>query len=63
MPRVISDKTLLREAKAIITRLVPERNAAQETAEAYRKRATKAEQECAEWKVRFDALLNRDKTP
>jgi hypothetical protein len=25
----------------------------------YRRRATKAEQECAEWKARFDLLLSR----
>ena len=25
----------------------------------YRRRATKAEQECAEWKSRFDMLLSR----
>lgn len=29
------------------------------TAEQYRVRATKAEQEVAEWKQRFDALLKR----
>jgi molecular chaperone GrpE (heat shock protein) len=28
--------------------------------DAYRARATKAEQECAEWKARFDVLLRRE---
>lgn len=42
-----------------IKRLQEARNAAAAAREAYRARATKAEQEVAEWKARFDALLAR----
>lgn len=58
-----SDATLLRSARSenkelqqIRTELVRERDI-------YRARATKAEQEVAEWKRRFDALLERTPAP
>ena len=57
MPRAASEATQLRAAKADIRRLTVERGRAEQQAAAYRARATKAEQEVAEWKKRFDALL------
>jgi FtsZ-binding cell division protein ZapB len=60
MGRVASDATLLRAARAELKR---ERSAYENIAaqrDAYRARATKAEQELAEWKARFDILLRRE---
>jgi FtsZ-binding cell division protein ZapB len=60
MGKIASDATLLRRIKA-------EQNALKETLsemrverDSFRARATKAEQETAEWKARFDILLRRD---
>lgn len=60
MSRMPSEATQLRTAKSEIKRL--EGKLAQEGALAreFRVRATKAEQEVAEWKERFDILLRRD---
>ena len=60
MPREASAETKLRTAKADIRRLHIELNRANKSANEYRARAAKAEQEAAEWKQRFDILLRRD---
>jgi hypothetical protein len=60
MGRVASDTTLLRAAKAELAREKIAYADAAAQRDAYRARATKAEQEVAEWKARFDILLRRD---
>jgi hypothetical protein len=60
MAREPSTETKLRTAKADIRRLYIELARANQAASEYRARATKAEQEAAEWKQRFDVLLRRD---
>ena len=57
MPRQPSTETQLRTAKADIRRLNIELQRAQQQVSAYRERATKAEQDAAQWKHRFDILL------
>jgi hypothetical protein len=60
MSKPPSDATLLRNARSELARVKRECDDMQTNMEKYRARAIKAEQECAEWKVRFDALLQRD---
>jgi hypothetical protein len=60
MAKSPSVETQLRTAKADIRRLHIELNRAAQSVSDYRSRATKAEQEAAEWKQRFDLLLRRD---
>lgn len=60
MGRQASDATLLRHAKREINELDSQRAYWRVLADQYRDRATKAEQEVAEWKERFDLLLRRD---
>jgi hypothetical protein len=55
-----SDVTLLRTIRAEYKRLHTEFSQLQRVCNSYRSRATKAEQEAAEWKVRFDILLRRE---
>jgi hypothetical protein len=59
MSKPTSDATLLRAAKREIKELHLLLNAARRLRDEYRERASKAEQECAEWKARFDPLLKR----
>ena len=59
MSRAPSDATLLRTAKAEIKALVLLLRSAEGARETYRVRASKAEQECVEWKARFDLLLRQ----
>jgi outer membrane murein-binding lipoprotein Lpp len=55
--RAPSEKTQLATAKRMVRDLQTEvRNLAAEV-RGYRARATQAEQQCAEWKQRFDKLL------
>ncbi len=61
MPRKQSDKTKLRIANGALVTLRRAYETASEERNSFRVRATKAEQEVAEWKRRFDALLARDK--
>ena len=63
MSKAPSAETQLRSAKKELKRVVDERNAAIAQREVYRARATKAEQEVAEWKRRFDTLLAREQLP
>jgi hypothetical protein len=60
MGRIASDATMLRAAKSELA--LAKKNCAVAIAQcnAYRVRATKAEQEVAEWKTRFDILLKRE---
>lgn len=57
MSREPSDATRLRNCRADLHRTTQERDRFRVEALQYRERATKAEQEVAAWKVRFDALL------
>lgn len=59
MSRAPSDATMLRSARKEIRDLERQIAGTIKDREAYRVRATKAEQECAEWKRRFDLLLAR----
>lgn len=52
-------ETEIRNLKRDVKSLRYELKLADENTRAYRARATKAEQEVAEWKARFDALLMR----
>lgn len=58
MSRVPSDATMLRNARREIRDLEKHLAGTVKDRETYRIRATKAEQECAEWKRRFDLLLS-----
>lgn len=57
MPKAPSEATQLRTTKALLKGLERELQQARQTCADYRGRATKAEQEVAEWKARFDQLL------
>lgn len=61
MSRPVSDATALRKAKADFAQLVKDCNTIRIERDTFRARATKAEQESAEWKARFDILLRRDR--
>lgn len=61
MSKAPSDATQLRTLKSEFNRLKLEFNQMTTERNAYRTRAGKAEQEAAEWRVRFDDLLRRDK--
>lgn len=58
MPREPSDKTKLARVRRQLTDRQQELNEARIDCSLYRSRATKAEQEVAEWKQRFDKLLD-----
>ena len=58
MSRKPSDKTLLAHARREIKELNASLKGAWHNENNYRVRATKAEQEAAEWKARFDRLLD-----
>jgi len=60
MGKLPSEKTQLRNAKSEVRRVMDANRVLLNERDHYRVRATKAEQECAEWKTRFDALLRRD---
>jgi hypothetical protein len=57
MARQPSVETQLRSARTDLRRLTLELAQANQRTEQWRGRATKAEQEAAEWKGRFDILL------
>ena len=57
MSREPSDKTKLRTLRRELLRVDSSMREAIQSKEAFRARATKAEQEVSEWKARFDALL------
>lgn len=59
MARLPSAETQLRSARSDLRAANKRAHELQGLAESYRLRATKAEQEAAEWKKRFDALLAR----
>lgn len=63
MGRIASDATLLRAARADLAREKLACKDASAQRDAYRTRATKAEQEVTEWKTRFDILLRREPAP
>jgi phage shock protein A len=63
MPRAPSEATQLRTTKALIKGLERELHQARQACADYRARATKAEQDVAEWKARFDQLLKVDGRP
>ena len=60
MSRPPSTETLLRRAKNDMRMLKADLSRAESGLAIQRGRATKAEQECAEWKARFDLLLRRE---
>lgn len=57
MAKSPSEKTQLTAARRVLRELERERNTLRIERDTYRARATKAEQELAEWKGRFDELL------
>jgi hypothetical protein len=57
--RAANPETTIRNLKRDLKRSREVANEMAATANTYRARATKAEQEVAEWKKRFDALLLR----
>lgn len=57
MSRAPSEATQLRNAKSALKETQTLLRQAEQQRDAYRARATKAEQELAEWKQRFDLLL------
>ena len=59
MSKAPSDATLLRQARRDIKELQSELDATRMAQTVFRQRATKAEQDCAEWKARFDLLLRQ----
>lgn len=59
MSKPPSEKTKLANERRLVKRLRVELMDVQRSMNAYRSRATKAEQELAEWKARFDKLLER----
>ena len=59
MSRKASPQTELRNLKRRFNETLNDLNATRVQSEAYRSRATKAEQECAAWSKRFDMLLAR----
>lgn len=59
MSRLPSEKTQLATARRETKKLLLEVSKLKSDMEYYRRRAIKAEQEVAEWKARFDALLAR----
>ena len=60
MSKAPSDATLLRALKRKYADLIVQHQAVSRDCTNYRARATKAEQELAEWKARFDLLLRKD---
>jgi len=63
MSRAPSEATKIRNLTRMLRNREVELQAVKQQREAYRLRATKAEQEAAEWKRRFDILLSREPTP
>ena len=61
--QVVKLKRELRAANEDRKLLASALSAAQSLTKDYRARSTKAEQECAEWRQRFDLLLKRDNPP
>lgn len=59
MGKAPSEATQLRTIKRELKAILDDREKLKMLSHQYRERATKAEQECAEWKARFDALLLR----
>jgi hypothetical protein len=59
MAKAQSEATQLRKARADLKRATMRLNTVTMQCEAYRVRATKAEQDCADWKSRFDLLLTK----
>lgn len=60
MSKAPSEATQIRTLKAQVNQLKKDRSLVISQMDAYRARATKAEQECSEWKTRFGKLLARD---
>jgi hypothetical protein len=60
MSRAPSLQTRFKTIRRMHTNLQKELNTARIAVEAYRARATKAEQEAAEWRKRFDLLLAKE---
>jgi len=60
MSKPPSEATQLRTAKREAKELTGENWRLRNEVDHFRARATKAEQQCAEWKERFDILLRRD---
>lgn len=52
-------ETIIRELRSLLADARRQMQERYQTSEHYRARATRAEQEVAEWKARFDALLVR----
>ena len=61
MSKAPSDATQLRNVKAELRRIILALRETEKLRKGYSERATKYEQECAEWKARFDILLRREK--
>lgn len=59
MGRIASPETQLRQARSILREVQAELSIVRSSRDEHRARATKAEQEVAEWRKRFDLLLAR----
>lgn len=59
MSRLPSPETQLRAARLQIKTLMSQVAATEQERNAYRARATRAEQDASDWKARFDKLLDR----
>lgn len=59
MSKLPSEATQIRTLRRELREIDSARLHALQEAKEYRVRATKAEQECAEWKARFDLLLRQ----
>jgi uncharacterized NAD(P)/FAD-binding protein YdhS len=57
MSKAPSAETQLRSVRRVLRQCQEDLIRTKQTAEGYRARSTKAEQEVAEWKQRFDAML------
>lgn len=60
MSKLPSEATQIRTLKSQLKRAEADIRVLMSKRDEYRARATKAEQEVAEWRARFDALLHRD---
>lgn len=63
MSKAPSEKTMLASARRELNLCREDLARTKRTADEYRVRATKAEQEVKEWKERFDLLLRKEGDP
>lgn len=59
MSKPPSEATQIRSLKSQVKEVFEDKQAAEKARDIWRARATKAEEEAAEWKARFDLLLSK----